>query len=265
MVRSADARPEAYHWHRAGRSRSSMPTMLRAGGTRGHRSRFTLIAPFPRSFFEPITTGEGGLFLDEFRKTAATTKNRSTRVLLLGGRKVEELPNATRKRMLELQGSPLTEAQREEALDAYRRNPGAFERALAGAERVAYAAPYFISAFRRINREEKAATAAVPGRRHDLDEPTCRMCGDSGFVILTRDLGPEALTGDAAPCICDLGVAKQKQYGTVHYGLGDYEPTVPDQSVQTLWFQEYAQTEAGKEDPHRTSYARFINKPKEMP
>ncbi len=174
---------------------------------------------------------------------------------------MEELPNATRKRMLELQGSPLTEAQREEALDAYRRNPGAFERALAGAERVAYAAPYFISAFRRINREEKAA---APSRRHDLDEPTCRMCGDSGFVILTRDLGPEALTGDAAPCICALGIEKQKRYGTVHYGFGDYEPAVPDPDATGLWFQEYAQTEAGKKDPHRAAYARFINEPKEM-
>jgi len=161
---------------------------------------------------------------------------------------MEELPNSTRKRMLELEGSPLTEAQREEALDAYNLNPGAFERALAGAEKVAHAAPYFISSIRRIKQEEKTARAVPPGRRHDLDDPECKDCGDSGFVILLRDISDYALEGDAAPCHCAAGIEKQRRYGTVHYGPDDYTPAVVE--TPRISALQYAQTPEGKADPN---------------
>lgn len=163
---------------------------------------------------------------------------------------MEELPVAVTKRVLALEGSRLTERQREVVLDAYRLNPGATERALGSAEAAGNPTAYFVSSVVRIAREEKklAERSAAVRRRHDLDEPACNDCGDSGFVILTRDVGDTALAGEAAPCHCTLGIEKQRRYGTVHYTSEDYAPVVVDGPLISL--KDYAESEAGQADPH---------------
>lgn len=159
----------------------------------------------------------------------------------------------------------LTSVQATLVEDAFRRDPAALARALGHAEGARMPAAYLVSSARSICADALAKAAlpvARPGR-HDLEPVACRDCGDTGFVVLVRDVGVEARAGDAAPCHCATGISKQARYGTVHYAHGDYEPAVPDPTVPLISFQEYAQSEAGKNDPNLAAYTRFIN-PKEM-
>lgn len=152
-----------------------------------------------------------------------------------------------------LRGNPLNSAQKTLAGDAYRRDPASFERALDAAEQAPSPVAYFVSATRSICVAAMARSAAQPparARRHDLSPVRCLDCGDTGFVVLTRDIGENAQAGDAAPCHCDTGQQKQSRYGTVHYAIGDFEPAVPDPTVQLMSFQEYAASAEGKRDPH---------------
>lgn len=165
------------------------------------------------------------------------------------------IPVELRARILMLSGSTLTETQRALADDAYRRNPVAFERALGMAESSPRPTAYFISSIKRICIEEMARPVAA-ARRHDLDPVDCRDCADTGFVILIRDVGPEARAGDAAPCHCSAGQKKQARYGTIHYGRDDYRPVAHDSAGITLI--EYAESDAGKADPHLPAFLKAM-------
>lgn len=141
----------------------------------------------------------------------------------------------------------LSDRQEQLCLGAFDRKPSAvlvmLERALSANNPGAY---FFSGCARMV--DETPAPAKPKQQRHDMAEVACNDCGDSGFVILTHDVGPDALEGDAAPCHCATGHAKMRRLGVVDYTAEDYEPVVP--AGEPISIVEYAQSEAGKNDPH---------------
>lgn len=80
---------------------------------------------------------------------------------------------------------------------------------------------------------------------------TCGICGDTGFVD-HRD-------GDAYACnYCELGMLKVTLYPYLRhsYAVNDITPAI--HQARRIDIAEYAQTEAGKADPHLDSFRRGV-------
>lgn len=97
-----------------------------------------------------------------------------------------------------------------------------------------------------------------PKRRKAHDELDCVWCADTGFVVLSRDVSPDALKGDSAPCFCELGKTKMARYGVVTYTTQDIEPVVRD--TKPISLVDYMNSPAGKADPYLPALLRLMRK-----
>lgn len=166
----------------------------------------------------------------------------------------------------------LSEHQTSVCLDAYHRKSSYVMVAMEKAQHARAPIPYFVAICSRVVDETPLVKPKT--QQHDLAPVGCRDCGDTGFVILTRDVGPDALAGDAAPCHCAAGMAKLHKEnpwmgstGTpvnlpsapmINYGPDDYEPLVPDATAELWSLKDYAIVEQVKgkaqRDPHLNNY-----------
>lgn len=190
------------------------------------------------------------------------------------------IPSELEDRIRALPGSPLNEAQWTIVNDTYRRNPVSVEQTVGKAEGSERPTAYFVFTIKKISVEELNRPAPV-ALRHDLDPVACLDCGDTGFVTLKRDLGPDAQAGDVAACHCSAGqakLAKQNPFkgstGTpvtlpnaplIHYGMDDFEPAVPDPEAVLMSLRDYANSPAGQSDPNLEAMRRRYRMMREMP
>lgn len=159
----------------------------------------------------------------------------------------------------------MSDRQKQLCAGAFDLKPSAVLVMLERAESANNPAAYFFGGCAKMV-DETPAPAKQVDHRHDLAEVACLDCGDTGFVILTRDVGPDALAGDAAACHCATGQhklhkqdPKKGSTGTrvnlpnlpmINYSSDDFEPLVPDPSTRLVTIGEYARSEAGRNDPH---------------